>query len=119
MIFDNSLRGSKHKTQNKNYNNKKELLKQNKINKDFLNRIKLLSLEEIIYLKLDSISSSFKGKLLGIPIYNFFPEICKEAFVIYAMSRTKNKTDACAMLGIDRAQLNKILKKYNIKLDKA
>ena len=73
MIFDNSLRGSKHKTQNKNYNYKKELLKQNKINKDFLNRIKLLSLEEIIYLKLDSISSSFKGKLLGIPIYNFFP----------------------------------------------
>ena len=47
MLFNNSLRGCKHKTQNKNYDYKKQLLKEKKIDKNFLNRIKLLTLEEI------------------------------------------------------------------------
>ena len=38
MLFDNSLRGSKYKSENENFDYKKILLEQRKINKDFNNR---------------------------------------------------------------------------------
>ena len=114
MLFDNSFRGSKYKSKNENFDYKKTLLKQNKINKDFLNRIKLLTLEELIYLKLDAIATSLNGKLLGFPIMKMLPDICKEAFVLFALSSTKNQKDASAMLKTDRFGLIKYMKKYNI-----
>ena len=59
MLFDNTFRGSKYKSKNENFDYKKKLLEEKKINKDFLNRIKLITLEELVYLKLDSIGFSF------------------------------------------------------------
>ena len=114
MLFDNSLRGSKHKTDNQDFDYKKKLLEERKINKDFLNRLKLLTIEEVLYLKIDSLSSSLRGKLLGFPILKYMPDICKEAFAIYALSTTKNKTAASTMLGINIHSLNNLIKKYNI-----
>lgn len=116
MLFDNSLRGSKYKSQNENFNYKKVLLEQKKINKDFINRIKLLTIEELLYLKLDSLSTSLKGKVFGFPIYKFMSDICREAMVIYALSSTKNKRDACLVLGMDMMHLNNLIKKYNINI---
>ena len=116
MLFDNSLRGSKYKSQNENFNYKKVLLEQKKINKDFINRIKLLTIEELLYLKLDSLSNSLKGKVFGFPIYKFMSDICREAMVIYALSSTKNKRDACLVLGMDMMHLNNVIKKYNINI---
>jgi hypothetical protein len=116
MLFDNSLRGSKYKSQNENFNYKKVLLEQKKINKDFINRIKLLTIEELLYLKLDSLSTSLKGKVFGFPIYKFMSDICREAMVIYALSSTKNKRDACLVLGMDMMHLNNMIKKYNINI---
>jgi len=116
MLFDNSLRGSKYKSQNENFNYKKVLLEQKKINKDFINRIKLLTIEELLYLKLDSLSTSLKGKVFGFPIYKFMSDICREAMVIYALSSTKNKRDACLVLGMDMMHLNNVIKKYNINI---
>jgi len=114
MLFDNTFRGSKYKSKNENFDYKKILLEQKKINKDFLNRVKLLSLEELIYLKLDAISSSLNGKLLGFPIMKMLPDICKEAFVLFALSQTKNQRDASVMLKTDRFGLINYMKKYNI-----
>jgi len=114
MLFDNSFRGSKYKSKNENFNYKKILLEQKKINKDFINRVKLLTLEELIYLKLDAISSSLNGKLLGFPIMKMLPDICKEAFVLFALSETKNQKDACAMLDTDKVGLLGYMKKYKI-----
>jgi len=116
MLFDNSLRGSKYKSQNENFNYKKVLLEQKKINKDFINRIKLLTIEELLYLKLDSLSTSLKGKVFGFPIYKLMSDICREAMVIYALSSTKNKRDACLVLGMDMMHLNNMIKKYNINI---
>jgi|TARA_Y100000289_G_scaffold46746_1_gene46947 hypothetical protein len=113
MLFNDSLRKKKYKSKNENFDYKKKLIKEKKVNQDFLNRLKLLTIEEILYLKIDSISDSMRGKLLGIPIYKFLPEICKEAFVFYAFSKAKNKKDACVMLGINQSNLNSLLKKYN------
>mgnify|MGYP003130110764 CR=1 FL=1 len=118
MLFDNSLRGSKYKSENENFDYKKVLLEQEKINKDFLNRLKLLTIEEVLYLKLDSMTASLKGKLMGFPIYKFLHEVCKEAFVRYALSATKNKRDASVMLGVKMQHLNNTIKKYNIELKK-
>ncbi len=118
MLFNNSLRKNKYKSEIiENYDYKKELLKQEKINKDFLNKIKLLTIEEILYLKLDSISSSLNGKLIGIPINRFLPDICQEALVLFACSRAKNKRDISNMLGINLANLNKMLKKYKLEFN--
>jgi|TARA_R100000030_G_scaffold75463_3_gene58582 hypothetical protein len=114
MLFDNSFRGSKRKTKNQDFDYKKILLEEKKINKDFLNRIKILSIEEILYLKLDSITASLNGKLFGFPIMKMLPEICHEAFVTYALSATKNKTEACVMLGMTKQQLNNLIKKYKL-----
>ena len=118
MLFDNTFRGSKYKSSNENFNYKKKLIEQKKINKDFLNRIKLLTIEEIIYLKLESISESLKGKLMGFSLGKIIPDICKEAIVLYALSATKNKRDAASIIGIDMKNLNKLLKYYRIDIEK-
>lgn len=116
MLFDNSFRGSKYKSENENFDYKKKLLEEKKINKDFINRVKLLTLEELIYLKLDSIASSLNGKLLGFPIMKMLPDICKGAFVLFALSSTKNKKDTCAMLKTDKIGLLGYMKKYKINI---
>jgi len=116
MLFNNSLRDSKYKSENENFDYKKKLLKESKINKDFINRIKLLTIEELLYLKLDSMSSSLRGKLFGLPIYKFMSDICREATVLYALSSTKNKRDACLILGVKMQHLNNMIKKYKINI---
>jgi hypothetical protein len=116
MLFDNSFRGSKYKSKNENFDYKKKLLEEKKINKDFLNRVKLLTLEELIYLKLDAIAASLNGKLLGFPIMKMLPDICKEAFVLFALSETKNQKDASVMLKTDKFGLTNYIKKYKINL---
>ena len=116
MIFDNSLRGSKYKSKNENFNYKKKLLEEKKINKDFLNRIKLLTIEEILYLKLDAAAASLSGKLLGFPILKFMPDICKEATTLFALSVTNSKREAAAILKVNIHQLNNLIKRYNINL---
>lgn len=118
MLFNNTLRDSKNKSSNENFNYKKKLLEQKKINKDFLNRMKLLTIEELIYLKLESISESLKGKLMGFSFGKIIPDICKEAIVLYALSATKNKRDAASIIGIDVKNLNKLLKYYRINVEK-
>ena len=117
MIYDNSLRKKeKNNSLNKDYDYKRELLNSKKINQDFLNKIKILTIEDLIFLKLDSISHSLKGKIMGIPIYKFISDICLEATVKYALSVSKNKRDAAAILGIDKTNLNKQIKRFKINL---
>ena len=55
---------------------------------------------------------------MGIPIYKFLPEICKEALVRFAVSRTKNRRDACVMLGVKPSYFKRLIKKYDINLEK-
>lgn len=114
MLFNNSLRKNKYKSEIDNYNYRKKLLNEGKIDQDFLNKIKNVTIEELLYLKLESISTSFNGKLIGIPINKFLPDICKEAITLFAVSRGKNKRDISNILGINMSNLNKALKKYNL-----
>tara|TARA_Y100000114_G_C11755290_1_gene326564 strand:+ start:1907 stop:2287 length:381 start_codon:yes stop_codon:yes gene_type:complete len=118
MLFDNSFRGSKYKSENKNFDYKKQLLEDKKIDRQFMNRLKLLTLEEIVYLKLDASFVSLKGKLMGFPLFKIIPDICREALLLFALSSTNNKRDAANIMGINKHKLNYLIKRHNINFSK-
>jgi hypothetical protein len=116
MIFDNSLKRmpERHKSINKDFDLKERLLSEQKINQEFLIKLKNLTIEDLIYLKLDSAAESLNGKLYNFPIYKFISEISKEACVNYALSATASKKRASMVLGITKTELNRLIKLYNI-----
>ena len=113
---DSSLKKVKFKSDNENYSLKNQLLKENKINKDFLEKLNFLTLEDLITLKLDSASKSLKGKLFNFPILKYTTDICQESVIKYALSVSKNRREASLILGKTKAELSYYIKKYNIKL---
>tara|TARA_B100000900_G_C20458544_1_gene666212 strand:- start:109 stop:495 length:387 start_codon:yes stop_codon:yes gene_type:complete len=117
LVKDNNLKQVKNKSNNEYYDLKKELLASKKIDNSFLEKIKFITLEDLISLKLDSAANLLNGKLFNFPILKFSQDICREAVVKYALSSTKNKRDACIILGLTKSDLNRYIKKYNIVLE--
>ena len=113
-IKDNSLKESKTFSSNKNYNLKNKLLKENKIDHDFLEKIKFLKLEELITLKLLVSTSLLKGKLFNFPFLKYSTEICKEAVLRFALSQADSRKEAQLILGMKKADLVYYLKNYNL-----
>ena len=116
-IKDNSLKDSKNYSSNRNYNLKNKLIKDKKIDKDFLEKIKFLKLEELITLKLLSSTETLKGKLFNFPFLKYSTEICKEAVLRFALSQANSKREALLILGIKKADLIHYLKKYELEKD--
>lgn len=118
-MFDNTLKKKpkRLKSLNENYHYTSRLLKNRKINKEFIEKLKFLTIEELIYLKLDSATANLNGKLIGFPIYKFISDISKEACVKYALSTTKSKKDAALILNISKTELNRLIKLYEIELE--
>ena len=117
-MFDNSLKRKPERLKSINscYRLKDELIKKRKIDKNFFDKLNLLTIEELIALKLDSASLSLKGKLINFPLINFISDIAKEACLKYSLSSTDSKKDAAMILGITKTELNRLIKLYNIKL---
>ena len=115
---DNSLKKSKFKSDNENYNLKKELLKERKVDKEFLEKLNFLTLEDLITLKLDSASKSLKGKLFNFPILKYATDICQEAVIKYALSVSNNRREASLILGKTKSELSYYMKRYKIILEK-
>ena len=63
MNKDNSLKDNKFTSDNENYNLKNSLLKEGKIDKDFIEKLKFLKLEELITLKLISSTELLNNKI--------------------------------------------------------
>jgi hypothetical protein len=116
-IKDDSFKDSNIFSSNKNYNLKRKLLKEKKIDNDFLEKIKFLKLEELITLKLLVSTSLLKGKLFNFPFLKYSSEICKEAVLRFALSQANTKREAQLILGIKKADLIYYLKKYNLEKD--
>ena len=116
-IKDDSFKDSNIFSSNKNYNLKRKLLKEKKIDNDFLKKIKFLKLEELITLKLLVSTSLLKGKLFNFPFLKYSSEICKEAVLRFALSQANTKREAQLILGIKKADLIYYLKKYNLEKD--
>ena len=114
-IKDNSFKKSINNSSNKNYNLKNKLLKENKIDNEFLEKLKFLKLEEVIALKLIVATSLLKGKLFNFPILKYTNEVCKEAVLRFALSQANSTKEALLILGIKKADLMYYLKAYNIK----
>jgi hypothetical protein len=110
---DNTLKNSKFNS-NKNYNLKKQLLKENKIDYEFLNKLQFIKLEELITLKLLVSCDSLKGKIYNFPFLKYASDICKESVVRFALSMSNNKREASLMLGMKKADFISYIRDYNL-----
>lgn len=97
---------------NKNRSIINKLRKERRVNENFMNVLSSLSLEELIALKLEQSSRMLGGKLYNFPLWKAMPEICRSALLKYAYSACKTKKDMSRLLGIDRSNLYKFLKKH-------
>ena len=113
-IKDNSFKKQKFTSDNKNYNLKNKLLKESKINKEFLEKLKFITLEELITLKLLISTEGLRGKLYNFPFLKYASDICKEAVVRFALSAAANRKEASLILGMKKADFIHYLKEYNL-----
>ena len=113
-IKDNSLKNSKFTSDNKNYNLKNILLKEGKIDKHFIEKLRFITLEEVITLKLLVSSEALKGKLYNFPFLKYCHDICKEAVVRFALSMANNRKEAGMIMGMKKADFLSYIKEYNI-----
>ena len=113
-IKDNSLKSTKFFSENKNYNLKNKLLKEEKIDKEFLEKLKFIRLEELITLKLLISTTLLKGKLFNFPFLKYTTEICKEAVLRFALSQANSRREAQLILGMKKADLIHYLKSYEL-----
>ncbi len=86
-------------------------------NKSFEFVVANLTLEELIYAKLELSSRSLNEKLYGYPIFKNIQHITKEALVKFALNFCDTKERACSMLGLNRSQFIKYIKKHNLKVE--
>ena len=91
-----------------------KLKDQNKLDDSTLVCINALSLEDVIAVKLELSTNLLKNRLYGFDIWNKMNSITKEAVLRFALSVTKNKSDAARFLGLDKNRFNQLVKKYQI-----
>ncbi len=90
-----------------------KLKSQNKINEKFEIMLSMLTLEEIIGLRLELAAKSVNFKLYGLNLWQTLPNIVKNAVLKYVYSAARTKGEMAAFLGIDKGSLKKLLKKHN------
>ena len=97
---------------NRNYSVLRKLRNEGKTNEQFEVTLGLLSLEELIALKLELASKSVGGKLYGLPLWYSLPDIVKDAVLKYALSAARTKMEAARFLGVSKEYFYRLLKKY-------
>lgn len=98
----------------KYYSISNKLKSQDKITTDFEIMLSALTLEEIIALRLELAANAVNGKLYGLNIWREIPNIAKDAVLKYAHSACRTKNEAAALLGINKNDFRKLIKKYNV-----
>lgn len=111
---DSTLKNTKFYSDNKNYNLKNKLLKESKIDKQFLEKLSFITLEDLITLKLLVSTESLKGKIFNFPFLKYTTDICKEAIVRFALSASNNRKEASLILGMKKADFVNYLREYNL-----
>ena len=92
----------------------KELKSENKITDKFLDQISLLTLEDIIAIKLELSLKNSGGLLYGLPIWNNLTDIIRYSLLKSTLSICNNKTEAANFLGITLSRLFELIEKYNL-----
>tara|TARA_Y100001937_G_scaffold112895_1_gene160982 strand:+ start:716 stop:1117 length:402 start_codon:yes stop_codon:yes gene_type:complete len=114
---DSTLKNTKFYSNNKNYNLKNKLLKESKIDKQFLEKLSFITLEDLITLKLLVSTESLKGKIFNFPFLKYTTDICKEAIVRFALSASNNRKEASLILGMKKADFINYLREYDLMED--
>ena len=99
---------------NKNYSISKKLRKDRKSNEEFEIMLGVLTLEEIIALKLELATKSISNRMYGFPIWHSLHNIVQDAVFKYAYSATRTKAEAMRFLGLQENWFHKLQKKYGI-----
>ena len=92
----------------------KKLFSENKINKEFEARLNLLTLEELISLKLENSAKLVNGKLFGFAIWKTSNLIFKDSLIKFALSATKSHKEAANLLGLTLQELKIFIRKYKV-----
>ena len=100
---------------NEYYSISNKLKSENKTNDEFEVMLSGLTLEEIIGLRLELAAKAVDHKLYGLKIWQTIPNIVKEAILTYTVADARTKGEAAAFLGINKADLRKLIKKFDIK----
>jgi hypothetical protein len=102
------LRKTKSKIKKSKYSIIKQLKEENLIDDRFLVRISNLPLEDIIAIKLESLSHKINGKMYGLSLARSIKKITIEALVKYAKSVCSSQQETALFLGIDTIHLNRL-----------
>ena len=103
-----------YKGKNFYYSLRKKLKKEKKITDDFEIMFNLLTLEELIGLKLELSTYNINNKLYNISIWKNLDYIVKEACLMYALSCTRTKGEAALFLGLKENKFQELVKKYKV-----
>ena len=91
-----------------------KLKSENKIDEKFEVMLSVLTLEEIIGLRLELAAKAVNYKLYGVNIWQNLPNVIQEGVLKYAYSAGRTKGEIASFLGINKSALKSLLKKYNI-----
>ena len=96
------------------YSIENKLKSEGKIDEKFKAMLSALTMEEVIGLRLELAAKVINYKLYGINMWHSLPDIIKESVLTYVYSAGRTKGEMASFLGIDKASLKKLLKKYNV-----
>ena len=96
------------------YSIENKLKSEGKIDEKFKAKLSSLTIEEVIGLRLELAAKAVNYKLYGLNLWNSLPDIIKESVLKYTYSAARTKGEMASFLGIDKAALKKLLKKYDI-----
>ena len=97
-----------------NYSLSKKLKRDGKVSDQFEIMLNSLTLEELIGLKLELANKAAGSPLFGLPLYRSMKDVAKCALLMYAASAARSDREAAALLGIDRMEYRRSIKKFNI-----
>ena len=99
---------------NKYYSLAKKLRREERSSDEFEIMLNQLTLEEVIGLKLELATKTVNGKLFGMPIWYSLHSIVQDAVLKYTFSASRTNGEAMRFLGLKKAEMKKLIKKYNI-----
>jgi|TARA_R110000744_G_scaffold67403_6_gene137449 hypothetical protein len=102
------MRKTKSKVKVSEYSIIKNLKEENLIDDRFLVRVSNLPLEDIIAIKLESLSHKINGKMYGLSLARSIKKITQEALIKYARSVCTSQQETALFLGIDTIHLNRL-----------
>ena len=96
------------------YSISNKLKKENKIDERFEIMLSTLTLEEIIGLRLELAAKTVNYKLYGVKIWENLHSVVQDAVLKYVYSASRTKGEMASFLGINKVNLKRLLKKYNV-----